>query len=174
MRGVAAHFERHLGRARLVVRDWPGALVPRHVFGAPPREGRPHWVLHTLGASVLGLEGHNGENRHSEFMMSLPEDWVPSEKWPAYMLQRASRAIVNVGKAPDEGGVFFNSAEPIPGSPHVFALLVAPSRQLPSGGSVEIHAMYPLTYDEWRRHMEQQLDITALPEVIAGWREMLR
>ncbi|MRG97826.1 suppressor of fused domain protein [Polyangium spumosum] len=171
---IAAHFERHLGRAQLVLRDRPGALVPRHVYGAPPCQGRRHWVLHTMGVSLLSLEGRKGEYRHFEFMMSLPDDWIPSERWPAYMLQRASRAIVGVGKAPGDGGVFFNSAECSQGSSHVFALLVAPSRQLPAAGPVEVYAMYPLTYDAWLRHRERQLDIATLPEVVVEWREMLR
>ena len=179
---IAAHFERHLGRAKLVRRDSREALVPRHVYGAPPCEGRAHWVLHTLGAGILTLEGHDGADRYAEFVMSLPVDWIPSEQWPAYMFQRASHAILNVGKAPDEGGVFFNSAESVPGSPHVFALLVAHARQLgkhaqfrvPSGRLIDIYAMYPLTYDAWLSHQKHQLDITSLPEVVVHWQDMLR
>ncbi|WP_240807698.1 suppressor of fused domain protein [Polyangium spumosum] len=157
-------------------------LVPRHVYGAPPCEGRPHWVLHTLGACLLVLAGRRGEERRFEFVMSLPADWIPSERWPAYMLRRASSAILAVGSAPDEGGVVFNSAEVDHGSPHVFALLVAPSRQLGerahvrtrSRSSVEVYAMYPLTFDQWQLHQGGHLDIATVPEIIEHWREMLR
>ena len=93
---------------------------------------------------------------------------MPRNRWSR---SREIRAIISVGKAPADGDVFFNSAEPIAGSPHVFALLVARSRQLgthaqfraPSGSLVEIYAMYPLTFDDGRRHREGQLDIATLP-----------
>ncbi len=179
---ITAHFERHLGRARLVLQDLRGVFSPKHVYGAPPCKGRPHWVRHTKGASIHTLEGRRGEERHVEFVMSLPKDWSLSEKWPAHMFHRASCAIVTVGKAPVDGDVFVNSAESIRGSPKVFALLVARSRQLgehaqfrvPSDRLIEVYAMYPLTYDEHRRHQDYQLDIATLPEVIEQWPEMLR
>lgn len=146
---MAAQFKLHLGMGQLVLRDIRGVMFPMHIYGAPPYEGRPHWVLHTLGASLLPLEGRKGEERRFEFVMSLPEDWIPSERWPAYMFQRASTAILARGLAPDAGGVVFNSAEAVHGSPHVFALLVAPSRTLgehavlrtPAGRLVEVYAM---------------------------------
>ncbi|TKC98293.1 suppressor of fused domain protein [Polyangium fumosum] len=182
---VAAHFERHLGRGQLVLRGAPGGLfIPRHlpIYGAPPCEGRTHWVLRTIGASLRVLEGRKGEERRFEFVMSLPDDWIPSEKWPAYMFQRASAAILTRGLAPEEGGVVFNSAETVHGSPHVFALLVAPSRQFGqhaafrtlSGTLVEVYAMWPLTFDEWQLHQGRCLNTATLPEVIEHWRDMLR
>ncbi|MDC0745460.1 suppressor of fused domain protein [Polyangium mundeleinium] len=138
--------------------------------------------FHGEAEAEVVLQGPKGEDRRFEFVMSLPVDWNPSERWPAYMFQRASSAILAAGLAPDEGGVVFNSAEAVHGSPHVFALLVAPSRQFgehaafrtPSGGLVEIDAMYPLTSDEWQLHQTRQLVAVALPEVIEHWRDMLR
>ena len=179
---TAAHFERHLGSGLLLLRDTRGLTFPTHVYGTPPCEGRPHWVLHTLGASLLVLEGRKGEDRRFEFVMSLPEDWIPSERWPAYMFQRAVTAILARGFAPDDGGVVSNSAEAVHGSPHVFGLLLAPSRQLgehaafrtPSGRLVEVYAMYPLTLDEWQLCQGGQLNTATLSEVIEHWRDMLR
>ncbi|MDC3987310.1 suppressor of fused domain protein [Polyangium jinanense] len=179
---MAAHFERHLGRGQLVLRDVRRLTFPARVYGALPCEGRPHWVLHTLGASLLPMAGRKGEERRFEFVMSLPEDWIPSERWPAYMFQRASTAILARSLAPDAGGVVSNSAEAVHGSPRAFGLLVAPSRQLgehatfrtPSGGLVEVYAMYPLTLDDWELHQMGRLHTATLPEVIEQWRDMLR
>ena len=74
------------------------------------------------------------------------------------------------------------STEAILGSPHVFALLVARSCRfgenaqirVPSGNLVEVYAMYPLTFDEWLRHENRQLDVASLSEVIVQWQTMLR
>ncbi|MRG98193.1 hypothetical protein [Polyangium spumosum] len=179
---IAAHFERHLGPAEVVYEDASGIFGPKQVYGVRPCEARPHWVLHTRGSSVFTLEGRSGEERRFEFVMSLPDTWNPGERWPAYIFRRACQAILFVGKAPADGGVFTNSAESIPGSPHVFALLVARSRQLgddacfrvSSGRLVEIYAMYALTFDDFRKHQRHELDIATLPEVVVEWRDMLR
>ena len=179
---IAAHFERHLGKADVVYQDARGVFGPTYVYGAPPCVSRPHWVLHTRGSSAFTLEGRSGEERHVEFVMSLADTWTPDERWPAFIFRRACQAILFQGKAPVDGDVFLNSAESIPGSPHVFALLVARSRQLgdnacfrvPSGRLVEVYAMYALTFDAYRRHERHELDVAALPEVVEEWREMLR
>ena len=157
-----------------------GLFIPRHlpIYGAPPCEGRPHWVLRTVGASLRVLEGRKGEERRFEFAMSLPDDWIPSERWPAYMFQRASAAILARGLAPEEGGVVFNSAETVHGSPHVFALLrqFGPHAafRTPSCRLVELYAMCPLTFDEWQLHQGGRLNTATLSEVIEHWRDMLR
>jgi hypothetical protein len=179
---IGAHFERHLGPAEVVYEDASGIFGPKHVYGVRPREARPHWILHTRGSSVFALEGRSGEARHVEFVMSLPDTWAPGKRWPAYIFRRACQAILFEGKAPADGDVFTNSAESIPGSPHVFALLVARSRQLganacfrlSSGRLVEIYAMHALTFDDFRKNQRHELDVATLPEVVVEWRDMLR
>ncbi len=166
---IAAHLNRHLGRPQIVR---PG-VIPRDVHVIPPRRGRRHWVLHTVGARAHLLEGHRAH--HAELVMSLSEEWNPRELWPIRVLRNVSRAIDFAGETPREGDVYFNPGDSGRACPDVFALLIARSRQLgkraefltASGATTVVYALLALTEFDHKRRVAGQLRIDDLPEVIA-------
>ncbi|MDC3960745.1 hypothetical protein KEG38_43230 [Polyangium jinanense] len=115
-------------------------------------------------------------------MMSLAANWDPSHDWPRYVLRSIARVVATHYEVPLDGEVYVNTCDVEPGSEEVFALVIAPSRQLgkawlfrtPSGCKVGIYAMYPIPIDQYLDRLKRPIDVAALPEVIERWQRMLR
>jgi len=180
-----AYFQSRFGGVARILPPAPYSRVPwlcPDVYIIAPHEARTHWILFTVGASRIRVKDSKKRRdpQYVELMMSLPSTWQCDKLWPPHVLRQLARIAV-ASDGPVSGFVFLDGIFDVTRPEHVFAVLIAPSRQLEQSaqffgacGPTAVLAVYPLTNENFHRYRREEIDMQDIPEMIDEWTDMLR